>query len=452
MGVRQPALSAPPATCLYRHALESIFGMLALDDLSRILAVSRSWAAAVKSMKPIDTTMEREYNRPFHAGSAFSLLPPVRSIVASPLMRHLAGIHIGVCSNHWTPLDNASVALLAHHALNLTSLRCGLELTPDEPLILPAKLNSLQLRIRDGPTDAEINGVLSTLAGLPSLSRLCLAHCVFADENVVQLSILADCPSLTDLALESFNGCSPCFSDDQVGQIRSYLGHLQRFSSPRMESNDLARLLQPPVTARWRDIGSVQADEGTGELLLRLPTLTKLSLTYEWAAAHVNFLPQLPLLTTLTLDTEREGDWMIPADALLASLTRCIDVTELHLLSGFNSAQWSALFAKLTIKKLTIRGIGMDTLRCFSDGPITQSLEELVLADFALSPSEVSHLYALRRLRILDLSESFSTCLDDATVVGLNPPTPLLPALTTWIYGRTVTYASFEWMQQRRVH
>ena len=141
---------------------------------------------------------------------------------------------------------------------------------------------------------------------------------------------------------------------------------------------------------------------------------------------------------------------MIPTDALLASLLLCGCLTELNLHCGFSSAQWAALFAKLTIKKLTIRGVGMDTLRCFSEGPITQSLEELVLADLGLPPSELSHLYALRRLRTLDLSDCFSTCLDDATVVSLNPLTPLLPAFTAWTYGRTVTHASFEWMQQQR--
>ena len=47
----QPSAHVSPATRIYRHALEFIFGMLTLDDLTRILAVSRSWSAAVRSRR-----------------------------------------------------------------------------------------------------------------------------------------------------------------------------------------------------------------------------------------------------------------------------------------------------------------------------------------------------------------------------------------------------------------
>ena len=67
--------------------------------------------------------------------------------------------------------------------------------------------------------------------------------------------------------------------------------------------------------------------------------------------------------------------WFIPADAVFAALVSCTGITELNVDSGFNSAHWSALFAKLTIKKLTIRGALLETLQCFAAGPITQSLE-----------------------------------------------------------------------------
>ena len=452
---KPPPVHGSPAIRLYRHALESILGMLTLTDLSCALAVCRSWSAAVRSMKPIDAMVERDLRRSTREKPP-PPLPPMARLVCSPLLRHLSAIHINACG--WTPLDNESLCLLARHASSLAALWCMLTLTPDELLILPAKLTSLQLRIRDGPTHAEINGVLSTLAALPSLSRLHLSHCAFENENGVDFRILSACPSLTQLELESFNGCSPYFSNAQVDQIRSSLGHLQRFSVCYMSSNDLARFLQPPVAVRWRDIGQVQADERIGELLLQLQTLTKVDLYYCSLTSHVDFLAQLPHLTAVHLECHRVGgEWSPTADALLPSLVRCSGLEEVSLQCGFNSAHWSALFTKLTIKTLTIRRCALETLRCFAAGPITHTLESLRLESLAgVPPCEVAHLSSLRRLRTLHLAHPFSPPLDDATMLSLAPPTPLLPALTCLKYlpsgyESTVerTGPAHEWMQQR---
>ena len=251
-------------------------------------------------------------------------------------------------------------------------------------------------------------------------------------------------------------------SDTQVEQVRSSLGHLHRFSVGEMEPDMLARLLRPPVTARWRDIGRVVPDVRTGEMLLRLQSLTKLDLRYGVSAACVDVLPQLPLLTSLRLRCD--DDWFARAENLLASLQLCSCITDLSLECGFDSAHWSALFAKLTsIKKLTIHRGELKTLECFTSGPITESLQELTLDDLNLPPSELPHLYALRRLRALHLDNCFSLPLTDATVDSLTPPTSLLPALTkfgqVWCGSEDDDDAedddterrgpSFEWMQQR---
>ena len=42
---------------LHRHALESIFGFLSLEELASTLAVSRSWASAVGTMKRLESTI-----------------------------------------------------------------------------------------------------------------------------------------------------------------------------------------------------------------------------------------------------------------------------------------------------------------------------------------------------------------------------------------------------------
>ena len=453
----QPGHSAPPATRLYRHALESILSMLTLDDLSRAVAVSREWFAAVKSMKPIAASMFWDLRHPFL----------IAHILGSPLLRHLAAIDRRHSSQLRTPMDNASMTLLSQHVPNLTSLQCALKLAPQQPLVLPAQLQSLELELAGEYSDAVVDGVLTTVAALPSLARFHLQVLSSGQENSIQLRLLAACHSLTDFTCETFFRFSPMLSQSQAEQIRLNLGHLQRISFPGMGSDVLARLLQPPVTVRWRDIGQVSADARTGELLLTLQTLTKLDLcyTYKQDISDVGFLRQFPLLTSLNLTCRPYyGTWNIPANVLLASLVCCTQLTELNLTCGFKSAHWSALFAKLTrIKKLTIRGgdrYQMDSLGCFEAGHITQSLQELTLKDLALPPSEVSHLYGLCRLQSLHLDRCFSPLLDDAGIASLTPPTALLPALTElclvlwneWNECHVVDRrgASFGWMQQWR--
>ena len=201
-----------PAMRIYRHALEAILGMLTLGDLSQILAVSREWVAAVSSMKPINAVMERSEWGSDRERDAFCPLPPIASMVGSPLLRHLAAIqfsrHAILCVS-LTPLDNVSLGLLAQHAPSLTSLWCTLTLTSNEPLIFPAKLASLELRLDGKYTDAEINSVLTTVAALPSLSRLHLGLEAFDRKSSLDLSLLAACRSLSDLKLASWSGSAP---------------------------------------------------------------------------------------------------------------------------------------------------------------------------------------------------------------------------------------------------
>ena len=427
-----------PAMRLYRHALESILGMLHLADLSRALCVSREWSAAVVSMAPIVGSIARA--------------PAIPSLVVSPLLRHIATVSSW---GNFAPLNNISLSHLAQHAPNLTSLLCTLRLTPDEPLILPVKLTNLDLILDGEHTDATINGMLTVVAALPSLSVLCLYLFSFRHGNNVELSLLAASRSLTDLTLANLDGDQPILSDSQVEQIRSSLGHLHRVHAAR-ETDEIARLLKPPVTARWRDIGHVMADARTGGLLRTLPTLTSVDLWYCQPASHVDFLPQLPFLTHLKLfcyEYSGEEDWFfhtpgepqtwsVPADALLDSLVLCTGLTHLDLTCGFTPAHWTALLAKLTqLKKLSIcRGEYMETLlRCFSSGPITESLESLCIQAVILPPSELVHLSALRRLHSLSLEHCFSARLDDGTIASFTPPTPLLPSLTAFSHQWRIT-------------
>ena len=258
---------------------------------------------------------------------ALRVSTPIKRLVASPLLRHLAAVQIGELGARGTRLNNASLALLVQHAPCLTSLQCWLKLTPTVPLVLPPRLTLLELRLEDNYTDAAINGVLTVLATLPSLSQLLLRLRAFQRETRTEVSLLAASRSLTELTLDAWYG-NPQLTSTQLEQIRSSLGHLQRINVGWLGSYDLARLLQPPVTARWQDIGNVIGDELTGELLISLQSLTNLELTweadfYDAEIVRVDFLPQLPRLTSLNLYSADCGEWVIPAATLLSSLVLC---------------------------------------------------------------------------------------------------------------------------------
>ena len=394
----------------------------------------------------------------------FQPFPSIAFIAASPLLRHLAALHIKDACAFLTPLDNASLGLLEQFAPNLQSLGCRLTLTSTRPLPLPDKLLLLHLQLDAQYTDAEINGVLTALAALPSLSLHRLGLDAVRWQSSVDFTLVAACRSLTHFLPETLLGNPLRIPYTQREQIRVALGHLQRCSLGRLDTDELAHYLRQPCTLRWQDIGLVEGGARTGRLLLRLPTLTKLDVIYVDDLAHVDFLPQLPHLAVLNLQCgkftwDEKEVWLIPADTLLASFLLCNGLTELSLWCGFTSAHWSALFAKLPLKKLTIRGGAIETLACFAAGPITHSLEELTIYDLEIPPSELSHLHALSRLRTLHLHECFSLRLDEATIASLSPPTPLLPAPTALIQdwrfenpGQEFIHRqgpSFEWVRQR---
>ena len=190
--------------------------MLTLAELSHAVCVSREWFAAVRTMKAIGASIEPDDCGSEQDRRVIRLLPPIARIVGSPLLRHLTLFQLRHPCVSWTPLNNASLGLLAHYAPNLQSLRCTLTLKAKKPLILPAKLTSLQLQIDDEYADTAINRVLTTLAALPSLTCLRLQLSASEAECHVELGVLAACRSLTDLTLERKYGGAPQLSHVQL--------------------------------------------------------------------------------------------------------------------------------------------------------------------------------------------------------------------------------------------
>lgn len=257
----------------------------------------------------------------------------------------------------------------------------------------------------------------------------------------------------------------PPIPDEQVSQVRSYLGHLQRFSLDYyLDLARITRLLQPPVTMRWQDIGWIFADAHTSDIIVTLPTLTKLDLWFHEHTPHADFLSQLPLLTTLKLDCRHSPMDMprrfaILAEPLLASLLPCTGLNELDLNCGFSSEQVGTLLATLTKLRRLKLYVKLKTLQCLASGPATQSLEHLSLYQHTSLPhSELVHMYALQGLRSLSIDQVFES-VDEDTLDSLCPPTQLFPRLTQlfcqwhddeWEWDSVDERGpSYEWMQQR---
>ena len=288
----------------------------------------------------------------------------------------------------------------------------------------------MKLQIGVNHTDAAINGLLTTLAALPSLTRLSLELSALEHEPSLDLKPrLLHC--LLHLDLDTFNGYPPTCIPAQVDQIRLTLGHLRRINAEYLSSDKLPRYLQPSANACWQDIGCVHADAGTGVLLIRLPSLIKLDLSYFRCRRFsglptLNFLSQLPLLAVLRLYTCKEGKGFTPTDDVLAALVHCTGLIDLTITCQFNSTQWSTLFAELTkLKKLTLYR-GPETLQCFTAGPITQSLEELILP---AGSAAVRDCPSVRSPPSPD-DQAFSPAMDSATIDRLSPPTSLFSSLT----------------------
>lgn len=87
----------------------------------------------------------------------------------------------------------------------------------------------------------------------------------------------------------------------QLDQIRSSLGHLRHLDVTHMDTEAVARLLRPPVNARWQYIGMICVDARTGNVLTSMPTLTSLFLLLIEDVPHLDFLSKLPRLAGLTV-------------------------------------------------------------------------------------------------------------------------------------------------------
>jgi hypothetical protein len=424
--------ASPPSTAgrLYRHALESVFAFCSLKELVPFLRVSKEWAAAVGSMRPLAVDLP-------YTGSDARLL----RFCMSPLSRHVSKASVWMF-----PLSCWSLYHLTQRMPNLQELSCHFTGSWSS-LMFPARLLNLTLRFQATADDREpfadqqhreLDDAIVFIAALPLLEELSITA---SKARSCCLTPLATALALRTLTL--YLDTSVLESPVVIETLR-HMPHLRSLDF-NPSPGGLQRMLQTPHAMRLESLRIPHAviTANAGQSVAQLPSLTELMFTL--CSPHTDFLCQLPNLRCLHLCTcnEVESD----ADRTMASMHSLTSLTELQLDSSFDGDRFplrytSAYFAAclphmpLLSNLQLFHATALDSLRFLSSGPITSSLKELRLGYFdpRLPLSELRHVHALSSLTKLSLCYVFDRPLDEYTQSLYTPPSPLLPALREFEY------------------
>jgi hypothetical protein len=322
--------------------------------------------------------------------------------------------------------------LLATRMLHLRALRSAIALPPTgEALVFSPNLTKLQVDIEEVVSSEAINGMLQVASRLPLLREF--AVWFFRElDPLISFAPFHSTP-LTDICVCHREG--GVYSDAQIDEFRA-MPHLDSVNvSVEDDAAMLRRLLRTPHSLQWKSLGYMDFDAERAALLLSLPSLT--SLSGRLKSVDPAFLLQLPNLTELNLDLA--GAAATPEQQLTA-LQGCTKLTFLELIDcNFASQHMCALLPSLpALRKLTLyAGHQLESLRCFSRGPITKTLTFLAL-DYCRHPAldslELDHVHALTELRSLSIDTSFLEPLDRFAQHQYSRPYSLLLPKLKWFH------------------
>jgi hypothetical protein len=299
---RRPSSSFPVTRePLHRHALESIFSLLAFDDLRVVVHVSRLWLQTVRTMRGLSVAASpRRW-----VADSWRLRIDGATLLSSPLARHIVHFMLSGSSIHWTQPLHATLAAMP----SLTRLNWSLDSRGNAeaahkwlhlPLRWPRMLRSVSLAFccpRDlaaADVDArleQLNGLLASLSAHAALEEITLWCDLYPQypqlPGGIALAPLLTLPRLHTLRIDQGNIQSgpPPFTSEQLQVMRCLpLRTLDcRPSSQRMMADTYARLLCLPGPAlQWTTVphAFVKWLQGEGHGLMHelanLPCLTDL--------------------------------------------------------------------------------------------------------------------------------------------------------------------------------
>ena len=332
----EAAAAHPPTVRLYKHALESIFGFLSLPDLSRVIAVSRSWSDAVSSMRSI--------------GAAIESLPidhPIYEMCASGLARHIGTLG---SDGKRISLSLADLYVIGLRMTGLHTLYYKLPSPLAGQLILPPSLTSLVVDpSRSFVQDA--SSMIAAVGRLPKLSSLRL--CNSEQSPLLSFAALRHSTQLQRLSLSFPAGQR--LSPQQADQLRA-IPHLTDLDVA-LDADELRLLLRAPHELPLQVVTFTgDVDSELAALLASLPQLTDLGV-YSWSA--LTFLQSLPNLHALEVLSFALQTPLPEPKQFIAGVGQCKLITQLRISdSMLTSAHMRALLSCMpAVRKLHLKSL-----------------------------------------------------------------------------------------------
>jgi hypothetical protein len=365
------------------------------------------------------------------------------SVVLAAVCHSRLSRHVSILLVNDPRLSADHLRLVASRMPHLRQLDCRLALPPrSEALLLPPNLTKLNLTTDETASTEQVNQLLRVASQLPLLREFAV-WLKFDLDPRISFAPFHSTPLLTKLKVHSYH--ETAFSNAQIDEFRA-MPHLEIMNldviGASTQEAALRRLLRTPHSLQWKSLGQdFELDTKQTALLPLLPSLTHVGgyLT----AADPAFLLQLPNMMELKLylPVLRHIGRGPTTENLLTALRGCSKLTSLFLAScNFNSQHMCALLPCLpALTKLTLFEMRqLESLRCFSRGPVTCTLTELTLFNCRhpeLLSTELEHVHALTELRSLTIEGSLAEPLDAAIRQQYSrPDSLLLPKLTKFSY------------------
>jgi hypothetical protein len=300
--VQAATVGAPPNIIqpherLHRHALESVLAFLAFGELHAALQVSRSWQAAVGTMRPL-----AQEGRLYLSSDNTSI-----ARLQSRMARHVGYVNIDFAV---TPeqLRDITARLPGAWRLVFTPAVHGGWSGSER---FPQALRDIVVRFADGHSSAQVKALLAALAQQQSLTALSL-HSNAALSDDVNLEPLQLLPRLLMLEVAFDPDDAVPLSARHVTQLRALTQIRRLFMATleKFEDESLLRVLRAPNVQplQWMEL-PYQIDMTAAIIaeLHVLPALQKVSIVVADMASFA-FLANLPQLTDLRLVYGEEID------------------------------------------------------------------------------------------------------------------------------------------------
>jgi len=390
---------------LYAHALESIFGFLSLKDLGAATRTSRSWSAAVQSMRGISASLKS--------------LPKL--IASSRLARH-----IGTLGSQNKPIRFRSNEQMSSVGLYMSGLRTlHYEMSPWVPNFPPSLTHLDVVPRNEGAEyseDEQTSIIVRAASRIPNLVTLYLPDSIMSD--AMSFAPLYRSEKLITLGLGVTIGS--CLSQKQADELRA-IPNLTRLDMS-LGALDVSRLFYAPHRLQWTGLDfSGHLDTNSIALLASLPDLVRL---YMHGNDNLFFLRSLPRLVRVTLSafSPRRDQH------LFAEIGQCTQLTNLDIWnSSLTSSELTELLVHLpALLKLHLFSMAnLESLSFLSSNP-THKLTHLTLGRCKhpqLRAKEMRHICSLQQLVYLHIKDCFSEKLDSFTLSEFEVPSARLPNL-----------------------